>query len=165
MSWQKKFYEDLQARDLREKKYDFLVSAFSGAAKRAVAAEGGIITKGNSDTEKELSDVYSELAIKTDKLESLTVKFSQMKIEHEQLQKDHRMHVIRAKDYLDETKAKSLTVQQLHDEILALNIELNAAEQKIMKTEKENERLVDRWMNRVANEADRLNEANLREQS
>lgn len=164
MSWQKKFYEDLQARDVREKKYDSFILAFVSAAQRAVAAESGIIFKGNSDAEKELGDVYSELAIKTDRLESLTAKYSQMKLEHEQLQKDHRMHVIRAKDYLDETIAKSLTVQQLHDEILALNIELNAAEQRIVKTEKENERLVDRWMNRVANEADKLNEANFREQ-
>jgi Autophagy protein 16 (ATG16) len=43
--------------------------------------------------------------------------------------------------------------------MLALNIQLNVADERCRKLEKENKDLVDRWMARMNKEADAMNDA------
>lgn len=49
--------------------------------------------------------------------------------------------------------------QDFQDEIAALNLQMNMAEQKAAKLERENRELVDRWMARMGQEADAMNDA------
>jgi hypothetical protein len=43
--------------------------------------------------------------------------------------------------------------------MISLNLQLNMAEQRSKKLQKENKDLVDRWMARMGQEADAMNEA------
>jgi hypothetical protein len=50
--------------------------------------------------------------------------------------------------------------QQVQDEMIALNLQMSMAEKERDKVKKENKELVDRWMKRMAQEADAMNLAN-----
>ncbi|KAJ4175007.1 autophagy protein 16, interacts with Atg12p-Atg5p [Fusarium falciforme] len=50
--------------------------------------------------------------------------------------------------------------QQVQDEMIALNLQMSMAEKERDKVKKENKELVDRWMKRIAQEADAMNLAN-----
>ncbi len=50
--------------------------------------------------------------------------------------------------------------QEVQDELIALNLQLNIAEQQRDKVRKENKDLVDRWMQRMGQEAEAMNLAN-----
>lgn len=64
----------------------------------------------------------------------------------------------RLRDRDEEIRGKSQLVEQAHDEMVALGLQLNMAEQKAEELRKENQDLVDRWMKRMGEEADRMNE-------
>jgi hypothetical protein len=49
--------------------------------------------------------------------------------------------------------------QQVQDENMSLNLQLNMAEQQATRLKKENKDLIDRWMARMGQEADAMNEA------
>ena len=46
----------------------------------------------------------------------------------------------------------------MHDEHVALELQLNITEERNVKLEKDNKELVDRWMARMGKEADALND-------
>ena len=50
--------------------------------------------------------------------------------------------------------------QQVQDEMITLNLQVSMAEKERDKVKKENKELVDRWMKRMAQEADAMNLAN-----
>lgn len=47
----------------------------------------------------------------------------------------------------------------MHDETVSLTLQLNMAEERSRKLERENQELVDRWMARMGQEADAMNNA------
>lgn len=49
-------------------------------------------------------------------------------------------------------------VEGVQDEMVGLNLQLNMAEQKAEKLKGENEELVRRWMKRMGEEAEKMNE-------
>ena len=51
----------------------------------------------------------------------------------------------------------TISIQDFQDEIAALNLQVNMAEQKAARLERENKELVDRWMKRMGEEAERVN--------
>lgn len=54
-----------------------------------------------------------------------------------------------------------LTIRQnVQDEMIALNLQLSMAEKERDRVKKENKELVDRWMKRMAQEAEAMNLAN-----
>ncbi|KAF4337366.1 Autophagy 16 [Fusarium beomiforme] len=66
----------------------------------------------------------------------------------------------RLKDREYELREKRKLIEQVQDEMLALNIQVSMAEKERDKVKKENKELVDRWMKRMAQEADAMNLAN-----
>ena len=48
-------------------------------------------------------------------------------------------------------------MENAQDEMVALQLQLNVAEQKREEVEKENKQLVERWMKRMGEEAERVN--------
>lgn len=49
--------------------------------------------------------------------------------------------------------------QSVQDELASLNLQLNMAEDRSSKLQRENQELIDRWMARMGKEADAMNEA------
>lgn len=82
-----------------------------------------------------------------------------LKAENELLTQDLRALQTKVQFNSEEQEAKSRNIQQILDEMLSLQIQLNLSEQKIVKLEEENKVLIDRWMAKVAGEADQMNEA------
>ncbi|RYP78094.1 hypothetical protein DL771_000787 [Monosporascus sp. 5C6A] len=66
----------------------------------------------------------------------------------------------RLKDRGEELAEKSKMVTRFQDDIVALTMELNLTEQKIQRVAAENKELVDRWMKRMGEEADAMNQQN-----
>jgi len=50
-------------------------------------------------------------------------------------------------------------VKDVQDEMLSLNLQLNLAEERSKKLQKENKDLIDRWMARMGEEAEAMNNA------
>lgn len=63
----------------------------------------------------------------------------------------------------DESSEKDLTIQILQEELKALQIELVKSEEKASRISAENSTLVARWVQKMQEEADLLNETNARQ--
>lgn len=61
------------------------------------------------------------------------------------------------RDRDEELKGKGRLVEQAQDEMVALGLQLNVAEEQKDKLTRENQELVDRWMKRMGEEAERVN--------
>ncbi|RFU75868.1 autophagy 16 [Trichoderma arundinaceum] len=59
-----------------------------------------------------------------------------------------------------ELKEKRKLVENVQDEMIALNLQLSMAEKERDRVKLENKELIDRWMKRMAQEADAMNLAN-----
>ncbi|KAK8124499.1 autophagy protein 16- interacts with Atg12p-Atg5p [Apiospora kogelbergensis] len=64
------------------------------------------------------------------------------------------------KDRNEELVGKTKLLKEVQDENLTLTMEINMTEQKAKKVADENKELVDRWMKRMAQEADAMNLSN-----
>jgi hypothetical protein len=49
--------------------------------------------------------------------------------------------------------------QNVHNEMVSLNLQLHMVEKRSEKLERENKELIDRWMTRMGQEADAMNHA------
>ncbi|KAJ9136876.1 hypothetical protein NKR23_g9442 [Pleurostoma richardsiae] len=66
----------------------------------------------------------------------------------------------KVRDRDEELRGKTKMLEDLQDEVLALNLQLNVAEQQRAKVQAENKQLIERWMARVGQEAEAMNLAN-----
>lgn len=64
------------------------------------------------------------------------------------------------KQYKQDADNSAQQVQRLKDDMLVLEIHMNVAEKKTQKLQVENSSLVDRWMQKAADEAEKMNDAN-----
>ncbi|KAB8360684.1 hypothetical protein FH972_024422 [Carpinus fangiana] len=62
------------------------------------------------------------------------------------------------RDRESELKEKARLVENVQDEMLGLEMQINVAEERSTKLQQENKELVDRWMQRMGKEAERMNE-------
>jgi hypothetical protein len=62
------------------------------------------------------------------------------------------------KDRADELKGKGSLVEQVQDEMVALNLQLNMAEQEKERLQKENAELTRRWVEKMEGEAAKMND-------
>ncbi|KAK7711069.1 autophagy protein 16, interacts with Atg12p-Atg5p [Diaporthe eres] len=67
---------------------------------------------------------------------------------------------LRVGDQAEELRGKKQMLEQMQDEVLALELQLNVAEQQKAKIAAENKQLIERWMRRARQEADDMNAAN-----
>ncbi|KAJ3941544.1 autophagy protein 16, interacts with Atg12p-Atg5p [Colletotrichum fioriniae] len=66
------------------------------------------------------------------------------------------------RDREHELREKRKLVENVQDEMITMNLQVSMAEQERDKVKTENKELVDRWMKRMAQEADAMNLANER---
>ena len=62
------------------------------------------------------------------------------------------------KDRDEEIWGKGRLVEEVQDEMVALNLQLNMAEQRVEKLKAENEELTRRWVEKMEREAKEMNE-------
>lgn len=63
----------------------------------------------------------------------------------------------KVKDRDEEIRSKGRLVGEVQDEMVALQLQLNMAEQRADKYKAENDNLVRRWVERMGQEADKMN--------
>ncbi|RDA89897.1 hypothetical protein CP533_6251 [Ophiocordyceps camponoti-saundersi (nom. inval.)] len=73
---------------------------------------------------------------------------------------DRTALTLRLKDREHELREKRKLLEHVQDETITLNLQVSMAEKERDKVTKENKELVDRWMKRMAQEADAMNLAN-----
>ncbi|ERF76479.1 hypothetical protein EPUS_06141 [Endocarpon pusillum Z07020] len=95
-------------------------------------------------TTKELEKIKSRSKVDSRRINQLTSELSQLSV--------------RVRDRDDESRGKAKLLNDAQDEVVSLNLQLNVAEDEVNKLRKENQELVDRWMERMGEEADRMNE-------
>lgn len=108
-------------------------------------------------TQKTRSSLEAELISLNASLTALQASDTHHKQRIAQLEK-HRAHLERrGKDKQEELKGKGRFVEEVQDEMVALNLQLNMAEQEKERLRKENEELTRRWVSKMEEEASRMN--------
>lgn len=109
-------------------------------------------------TQRTRASLETELSTLTTSLAALQTADAQQKQRIAQLEK-HRAHLERrGKDRQEELKGKGRFVEEIQDELVALNLQLNVAEQDRERLKKENDELTRRWVSKMEDEASRMNE-------
>ncbi|GJC80874.1 autophagy-related protein 16 [Colletotrichum liriopes] len=75
---------------------------------------------------------------------------------------DNAALTTKLRDREHELREKRKLVENVQDEMITMNLQMSMAEQERDKVKKENKELVDRWMKRMAQEAEAMNLANER---
>lgn len=109
-------------------------------------------------TQRTRGDLETQLSTLTAELSALKASDTQQKQRIEQLEKIRTQLERRSKDRTEELKGKGRLVEEVHDEMVALNLQLNMAEQEKEKLRKENEELTKRWVKKMEEEARKMNE-------
>jgi chromosome segregation ATPase len=108
-------------------------------------------------TQKTRASLEASLGTLTTAVTTLQLADTQQKQRIAQLEK-HRAHLERrGKDKQEELKGKGRFVEEIQDEMVALNLQLNMAEQEKERLKKENEELTRRWVRKMEEEASRMN--------
>jgi chromosome segregation ATPase len=111
-----------------------------------------------ASTQRSRGELESKLdTINTD-LNTLKASDTLQKQRIEQLEKVRANLERRGKDRVDELKGKGKFVEDIQDEMVALTLQLNMAEQEKEKLKRENEDLTKRWMQKMQEEANRMND-------
>lgn len=109
-------------------------------------------------TQRTRSDLEGRLRTISAELAALKTTDAEQRRRIEQLEKMRTVLERRARDTAEELKGKGRLVEEVHDELVALNLQLNMAEQEKEKLRKENDDLTKRWVKRMEEEAKKMNE-------
>ncbi|CBF90220.1 hypothetical protein AN0090.2 [Aspergillus nidulans FGSC A4] len=118
----------------------------------AIRADLAEAQRSRSELEEQLARVTTEL----EKLRRRNIqngkRISSMESEITHLQ-------LRLKDRDEELREKAKLLEGFQDEIATFELQLNMAEERSNRLQKENQELIDRWMARMGKEADAMNDA------
>ncbi|KFY48672.1 hypothetical protein V495_01132 [Pseudogymnoascus sp. VKM F-4514 (FW-929)] len=186
MSWRQEYLENLRQRDEVEKANYDLIDAYSRLADQTAALEAkvsanpssSIPTSPGNDTpglanQDEGTQVKSDLAealrakgqlqrrlkVTEETLEGLKVRAKADSTLIRDLSAERVQLILKVKDRDEELRGKTQLLVQVQDENMSLDLQLNMAEQQTARLKKENKDLIDRWMARMGQEADAMNEA------
>ncbi|GES59832.1 autophagy protein 16 [Aspergillus terreus] len=138
----------------------------SGTKKQPAGAAGLSLQEALSATRADLSDaqrsrseLQEKLARTNAELEKLRKKNTQDQRRVRTLESEITHLQKRLKDLEGELRGKAKLLDDFQDEIASLYLQLNMAEEKSNKYQRENQELVDRWMARMGEEAEAMNKA------
>ena len=116
---------------------------------------------------QELADAYKQLAQHSQRIITLTDEhkdlqdtFTGLERENQQLQKQVALSTRQIGDLQALVKEKDAALQVLQDEHVTLQLELNKTAERCRDLENENRVLVERWLRKMNQEAERMNEVN-----
>ncbi|KAH9867209.1 hypothetical protein IAQ61_007801 [Plenodomus lingam] len=163
----------LEARDAREQAHAAYVdtrladrTAASARTKDSAAASAhgpspaseAQLRSELASTHRTRSELETKLSALSTELSTLKASDAQQKQRIQQLERAKTMLERRGKDRADELKGKGRFVEEVQDEMVALNLQLNMAEQEKERLRKENEDLTRRWMQKMDDEARKMND-------
>ncbi|OBT56090.1 hypothetical protein VE04_04165 [Pseudogymnoascus sp. 24MN13] len=186
MSWRQEYLENLKQRDELEKANYDLIDAYSRLADQTAALEAKVSANSSSpiptspgDDAPGLSNQEGVAQVKSNLAEALRAKGQlqrRLKVTEETLEglktrakadstlirdlsAERAQLVLKVKDRDEELRGKAQLLVQVQDENMSLDLQLNMAEQQTARLKRENKDLIDRWMARMGQEADAMNEA------
>ncbi|CAG8920795.1 unnamed protein product [Penicillium salamii] len=112
-----------------------------------------------SEAQRSRSELQDQLSRVTTEVESLRKKTTQEARRIKLLESERAQLNLRLRDRDAELKGKAKLLEDFQDEMATLNLQLNMAEEKSTRLQKENQDLVDRWMARMGQEAEAMNDA------
>ncbi|KAF2720385.1 putative autophagy protein Apg16 [Polychaeton citri CBS 116435] len=110
-----------------------------------------------ASTQKARKTLQSQLDSLTSELSILQAQYSSSSAQVLDLSRQKQLLERKVRDREEELRAKRKLVENAQDEAVALELQLNISEEKRQQAEKENKELVDRWMKRMGEEAERVN--------
>jgi chromosome segregation ATPase len=108
-------------------------------------------------TQKARSSLQTQLSDLTAQLSALSTQQRSSQSQITALTKQVLETERKLQDRDEELRGKSKMVEHAQDEMVALELQFNLAEQRSEKLERENKELVERWMKRMGEEAERVN--------
>ncbi|KAF2014854.1 autophagy protein 16 [Aaosphaeria arxii CBS 175.79] len=111
-----------------------------------------------AQTQKLRNDLETKVSDQGVELEGLRLAATEQKKRIAQLEKTKEYLEQKVKDRADELRGKGRFVEEVQDEMVAMNLQLNMAEQEKEKLRLENEELTRRWMAKMEAEAHSMNE-------
>jgi chromosome segregation ATPase len=111
-----------------------------------------------ASTQRTRGDLETKLSTLNAELSSLKSSDTLQKQRIEQLEKVRANLERRGKDRVDELKGKGKFVEDIQDEMVALTLQLNMAEQEKERLKKENDDLTKRWVKKMEDEARKMND-------
>ncbi|KAJ5340753.1 Autophagy-related protein 16 [Penicillium brevicompactum] len=112
-----------------------------------------------SEAQRFRSELQEQLGRVNLEVESLRKKSTQQSRRISTLESERAQLQMRLRDRDAELKGKAKLLEDFQDEMATLNLQLNMAEERSTRLRKENQDLVDRWMARMGQEAEAMNDA------
>ncbi|KAL5114000.1 autophagy protein 16, interacts with Atg12p-Atg5p [Pleosporales sp. CAS-2024a] len=109
-------------------------------------------------TQRTRGELEAKLSAATADMAAFKASDALQKQRIEQLEKAKASLERRSKDRVDELKGKGKFVEDIQDELVALTLQLNMAEQEKQKLKRENDELTQRWLQKMEDEATRMND-------
>ncbi|KAL1590257.1 hypothetical protein WHR41_01069 [Cladosporium halotolerans] len=110
-----------------------------------------------TSTQKARLALQNQLADLTAQLSALTLSQRTSAAQIAALTKGKLEAERKLRDRDEELRGKNKMVEQAQDEMVAQGLQMNLAEQRSERLERENRELVERWMKRMGEEAERVN--------
>ncbi|KAM0561563.1 hypothetical protein ACHAPJ_003447 [Fusarium lateritium] len=133
----------------------------------AQTAEPSTNDPGVAQLKQDLAEALRSKGVTEKRLRTSEEELTQLRSKHKtdsrsirDLTADKNNLTTRLKDREYELREKRKLIEQVQDEMIAINLQMSMAEKERDKVKKENKELVDRWMKRMAQEADAMNLAN-----
>ncbi|KAF2140754.1 uncharacterized protein K452DRAFT_230148 [Aplosporella prunicola CBS 121167] len=137
-----------------------------GRASPAVAPDpapdaGDVLSRLRADlatTQSSRAQLQTQLTAVTGELSAARAQSSAQSKQVAELGREKALLERKLRDRESEIKGKGRLVEEVQDELVSLNLQFNMAEQRAEKLEMENQDLVARWMERMKEEAERMNQ-------
>jgi DNA repair exonuclease SbcCD ATPase subunit len=132
----------------------------SSPAPSEASASTDALTRLRNDlatTQKARAGLQTQVSELTNTLKELELRQKSSSSQIAQLIQQKTALERRLKDREEELRGKQKLVEDAQDEMVAQGLQLNIAEEKAERLKKENKDLVERWMKRMGEEADRVN--------
>ncbi|KAH7192664.1 autophagy-related protein 16 [Fusarium flagelliforme] len=133
----------------------------------AQSAEPSTNDPGVAQLKQDLAEALRSKGVTEKRLRASEEELMQLRSKHKadtksirDLTADKHSLTTRLKDREYELREKRKFIEDVQDEMIALNLQVSMAEKERDKVKKENKELIDRWMKRMAQEADAMNLAN-----
>lgn len=186
-TWREEYLEALKERDQREKvNYEF-IDAYTRLADRTAVLEAEksanasssisrnalqnstqppVAGDGTAQLKRDLAEslrargqLQSRLKVAEGELEKLKAKNKLDDRLIKELSVERSILATKVKDRDEELKGKAKLLEDVQDEMITLNLQVNMAEEHTQRLRRENKDLIDRWMARMGQEADAMNDA------
>ncbi|KAF2203248.1 autophagy protein 16 [Delitschia confertaspora ATCC 74209] len=110
-----------------------------------------------ASTQKARIALESKLAAQISDSQTLKAKHDILVKRCETLERAKAQLEQKLRDRAEELKVKDRLVENAHDEMVALNLQLNMAEENVERVKKDNDELTRRWMEKMEREAEEMN--------